>query len=369
MTDDLKEPEQAETLSHLQRKRFIIALMILFTGVFLWVIQGYIITIIMATIFAALLQPAYDTLLEKLGPERRGLTAGLILFLVMIGVGIPVIGLLSLAAAEGLKISQAAVGWINMQVSQNGSVHGLLPDWFPFAEELSAYKSTIFSKLAEWAGTASGFVIRILSAATQGTAQMLVDLFILIYAMFFFLIWGHGTMEAIYKYLPLGAKDRQLIRQKGLFMSRAMIKSILIIGSIQGVLLGLAFWVCGIDAPVFWGLIVVLISAIPGIGAGIIWIPAAVFLVANGQYGLAAGLTFWGILIVGMVDNILRPRLVERDTKMPDLLVLVSTLGGLTAFGAAGIILGPVLAAVMITVLEIYRDAFKDILPDPQEDR
>ncbi|WP_321392413.1 AI-2E family transporter [Emcibacter sp.] len=365
MAEEAKELVQTEDLSLIQRKRFIIALMILFTSVFLWVIQGYIITILMATIFAALLQPAYDALRSKLGAERRGIAAGLLLFLVMIVVGIPVIGLLSLAAAEGLKISQAAVAWINLQVNQNGTVNGLVPDWVPFAAELSAYKATIFSKLAEWAGTASGFIIRILSAATQGTAQMLVDLFILLYAMFFFLIWGHGTMEAIYQYLPLGEKDRQLIRQKGLFMSRAMLKSILIIGSIQGFLLGLAFWVCGIDAPVFWGLIVVLISAIPGIGSGIIWIPAAVYLVASGQYGYAAGLTFWGILIIGMVDNILRPRLVERDTKMPDLLVLVSTLGGLTAFGAAGIILGPVLAAVMITVLEIYKDAFKDILADP----
>ncbi|MFC7050236.1 AI-2E family transporter [Emcibacter nanhaiensis] len=367
MAEEVTEQVQTEDLSLRQRKRFIIGLMILFTSVFLWVIHGYIITIIMATIFAALLQPAYDALLAKLGTERRGLTAGLLLFLVMIVVGIPVIGLLSLAAAEGLKISHAVISWINLQVSQNSTVNGVLPDWFPFADELAAYKSTIYSKLAEWAGTASGFVIRTLSAATQGTAQMLVDLFIMVYAMFFFLIWGHGTMEAIYQYLPLCEKDRQLIRQKGLFMSQAMLKSILIIGSIQGTLLGLAFWVCGIDAPVFWGLIVVLISAIPGIGSGIIWVPAFLYLLASGDYGLAAGLFAWGFFIVGMVDNILRPRLVERDTKMPDLLVLVSTLGGLTAFGAAGIILGPVLAAVMITVLGIYRDAFRDILTEQKD--
>tara|TARA_B100001939_G_scaffold86036_2_gene73667 strand:- start:10366 stop:11460 length:1095 start_codon:yes stop_codon:yes gene_type:complete len=356
---DRQKPAEEEFSYMPQRKSFIIILVLLVSAFFLWVVRDYIIVILMASIFSALLQPFYDRLLAVLGERHRAVTAVLLLIVLVIGVGIPLVGILSLAAAEGLKISQVAITWIEQQINQPGALKELLPAWLPFSEELVLYKSTILSKLAEWAGTASGFIVKMLSAATQGTARMLVEFFILFYAMFFFLIWGHGTIDVISRHLPLSEDDRILIREKGLFMSRAMLKSILIIGSLQGLLLGLAFWAVGINGAIFWGLIVVLISAIPGIGVGLIWIPAVIYLALNGQYLSAVGLILWGVLIVGMVDNILRPRLVQRDTKMPDLLVLVSTLGGLGAFGAVGIILGPVLAAVMITVLGIYRNAFK----------
>ena len=123
----------------------------------------------------------------------------------------------------------------------------------------------------------------------------------------------------------------------------------------------------GIKGAVFWGTVMVVLSIIPAIGTGLVWVPAAVYLFATGQVGAGIGLTVWCVGVVGTADNFLRPRLIGKDTKMPDLLVLLGTLGGLSLFGAVGVIIGPVVAALFITIWEIYGAAFKDVLTEPKE--
>ena len=125
----------------------------------------------------------------------------------------------------------------------------------------------------------------------------------------------------------------------------------------------MGLWVSGINSPVFWGAIVFVLSAIPGVGAPIVWVPAAGYLIATGSVGWGVALAVWGALIVGLADNILRPMLVGRDAKLPDLVILISILGGITSFGAVGIIIGPIIAAILDTVLNIYKRAFAESLP------
>ena len=135
------------------------------------------------------------------------------------------------------------------------------------------------------------------------------------------------------------------------------------IGVIQGVLTGLALWVVGISGAAFWGTVVVVLAAVPALGAPLVWIPAAVWLVVQGDTVSAVGLVAWGIVVIGLVGNILRPRIVGEETRLPDLVVMVSSLGGIAAFGALGIIVGPIIAAVFFVVLDIYRHTFASALP------
>ena len=137
----------------------------------------------------------------------------------------------------------------------------------------------------------------------------------------------------------------------------------MIIGILQGGLAGLAFWVVGIEGSVFWGTIMTVLSVIPGVGTALVWVPAAVYLVATGSVVAGVGVTVFCAAVVGSVDNFLRPRLVGKDTQMHDLLILFSTLGGLFLFGVVGFILGPILAALFVTVWDIYGTAFRDVLP------
>ena len=185
----------------------------------------------------------------------------------------------------------------------------------------------------------------------------------MLYSMYYFLTHGAKVLDKILYYIPLSANEENRMVEKFASVSRATLKGTLIIGVVQGGLAGLAFAVIGIDGAFFWGTIMAVLSIIPGVGTALVWIPAAVFLFAVGRPIAALLLTVWCVGLVGTVDNVLRPWLVGKDTKMPDLLILLGTLGGLVLFGAAGIIVGPIVAALFVTVWEIYGTTFKDILP------
>ena len=184
--------------------------------------------------------------------------------------------------------------------------------------------------------------------------------------MFFFLIYGRPVLDQMLYYLPLSNSDKDLMLEKFISVSRATVKGTLVIGIVQGGLAGLAFAVAGIKGAVFWGTVMVVLSIIPAVGAALVWIPAVVYLLATGEVGGGIGLLVWCGGVVGTADNFLRPRLIGQDTKMPDLLVLLGTLGGLSLFGAVGVIIGPIVAALFLTIWDIYGTAYKDVLTEPQ---
>jgi predicted PurR-regulated permease PerM len=136
-----------------------------------------------------------------------------------------------------------------------------------------------------------------------------------------------------------------------------------VIGIIQGALAGFAFWVAGIEGAALWGTIMTILSIIPGIGAALVWVPAVIVLYITGQYLTATLLAAWCAAVVGTVDNFLRPVLVGRDAKMPDLLILIGTLGGLFLFGLIGFIVGPIVCGLFLTVWDIYGTTFREVLP------
>ena len=192
----------------------------------------------------------------------------------------------------------------------------------------------------------------------------MLSTFVLLYALYFFLVAGPGISRAAAQYIPLKEQDRMRVLEKGVSVTRATLKSILVIGLLQGAMVALAFVVVGIEGPLFWGAIVVVLSSIPAAGPPVVWGPAALYLLMSGQVWAGIGLIVWGMIAVGLIDNVLRPRLVSEETQMPDLLILVSILGGISALGAIGILLGPILAGYLLVVLEIYREVFADSIPN-----
>jgi predicted PurR-regulated permease PerM len=146
-------------------------------------------------------------------------------------------------------------------------------------------------------------------------------------------------------------------------VTRATLKGTAVIGILQGGLAGLAFAVVGIPSAVFWGVIMAVLSIIPGIGSAIVWGPAAIILGATGHPAKAIGLTVFCVTVVGSLDNLLRPILVGKDTQMHELMIFFGTLGGIIMFGVVGVIIGPIIAALFVTVWDIYGVTFKDILP------
>ena len=156
---------------------------------------------------------------------------------------------------------------------------------------------------------------------------------------------------------------------KTLQITAATLKSIVIIGAAQGALVGLGLAVAGIAQPWFWGTVAAAASTLPAIGAGFVWIPAAIYLMATGHVTMGVALAVWGVAVISAVDNLLRVYVVGRGARMPSLLVLISTFGGIATFGVAGILIGPLLAGLLLGVLDLYRTALKSTgLPSSAED-
>jgi predicted PurR-regulated permease PerM len=197
----------------------------------------------------------------------------------------------------------------------------------------------------------------------MGAVNLLFMAFAMLYTMFFFLMDGDKLLHKILYYLPLKDEDEQRMLDKFTSVTRATLKGTAVIGILQGGLAGIAFWVVGIPSAVFWGTIMAVLSIIPGIGTTLVWGPAVIILAAGGNFFKAGGLGIFCALVVGSIDNLLRPILVGKDTQMHELMIFFSTLGGIIMFGVMGMIIGPIVAALFITIWEIYGVAFKDFLP------
>ena len=343
------------------QKITLLLLTFVITTVFVGMLRPFLMAILLASIAAGMAQPLYRRLLKTTRGHSR-LASALCMLLLLAIVVLPLFGILGIVAGQALRISEQVIPWVQEQVEQPDAFADLLAK-IPYADQLSSYRELLLAKAGEVVGAASSFLFTSLSATTRGTVGFLFQLFVMLTTMFYFLSDGGALLRRILFYLPLDHKDEQRLLERFVSVTRATLKGTLVIGAIQGGLAGLAFAVLGIDGALFCGTIMVLLSVVPGIGTGLVWLPAAVILAASGHTGAAIGLALWCALVVGSVDNLLRPRLVGRDTEMHDLMVLFSTLGGIMYFGVLGFVVGPIVAALFVTVWEIYGAAFRDVLP------
>jgi len=345
------------------RKGFVLMLVLMISIVFIATIKGLLAALFLAAVFTGLVYPAYRWLLERFG--GREMVASVTTLLIMLGaVVVPLILFFSVVVAQAVEVTQVVAPWVERHLESSGSSKNALPEWVPYAQELEPYRDQIMSKLAGFASRVGGFLVNSLSKVTQVTAVFLVNLFVMFYAMFFFLVSGPALVHKIMSFLPLSASDKENVLKIGLSVSKATITGTLVIGIVQGALGGVGLAVAGIEGAAFWGTIMVVLSIIPGIGTALVWVPAVIYLFINGHNVAATGLTIWSVAVVGMVDNVLRPRLVGKGARMPDLLVLVSTLGGLGLFGALGLVIGPVIAALFLAAWTIFGQIFEDELSD-----
>jgi predicted PurR-regulated permease PerM len=357
-------PDSPAAKSDLVHQAFVLAVLLATGAAFLGMIANFLIAIVMAAVIGGLLHPAQRWLAGRLR-GREGPSAILLIIGTLLAFVLPLAGLAGVVAAEAVHVSQQIRPWVQEFRAHEGPLTDILPDWMlGYVQLLEPYRDSILDKLAEAASSTGSWLVANVSTVTQGTIGFLLSLFVMTYALYFFLVDGPRLVAALKSHLPLSAADRDLVVGRGLAVTRASLKGILVIGALQGLLVGLGLWAAGLSGAAFWGTIVFVLSAVPGLGAPLIWLPAAGYLAVTGEVGWAIALALWGALVVGLVDNILRPMIVGRDAKLPDLVVLVSILGGITTFGAVGIILGPIVAAMLDTLLGIYRRAFAQWLPE-----
>lgn len=191
----------------------------------------------------------------------------------------------------------------------------------------------------------------------QNTLELVVGFFVMLYLLFFLLRDGPALAAQVGAAVPLNAHYRSRLFSKFVTVVRATVKGNILVAIIQGTLGGIAFAVIGIPAALLWGTVMAFLSLLPAVGATLVWAPVALYLLTTGEPGAAIALAAWGVLVIGLVDNLLRPFLVGKDTRLPDYLVMLSTVGGMAVFGINGFVIGPVIAAMFVAAWDIYTQA------------
>lgn len=346
------------------RTAFVLLLVAAVSALFLAVAWPFLEPLLLGALLAGLFHPLYRWITRLLG-GRQSLGAVLTLLVLFILVLGPVTAFLGIVVQQALSISDQAIPWVRQHLGAASTFN--LHDWLVQRFPALAYYVPSQEELLQHVGTAAksagAFLVAVLSRMTATTAAFILNLFVMLYAMFFFFKDGKKILERIFYYLPLSDEDETRMLARFTSITRATIKGTVIIGIIQGTLAGIAFWMAGIQGAAFWGTIMTILSIIPGIGAALVWVPAVIILFISGQYVAATLLLAWCAAVVGTIDNFLRPALVGRDAKMPDLLILIGTLGGLFLFGPIGFIVGPIVCGLFLTVWDIYGATFKEVLP------
>lgn len=345
------------------RNAFLVLLVVAMSVAFFAMIRAFLLTILMAALFTGVAYPLYRRIVRAFG-ERKRLAAIATLLILLTLVIAPLLSILGIAAAEAVRVNETLLPRLQAMVDEPGEVDRRL-QMLPGYEFVEPYRDQIILNARALAGSAGAFALDVLSATTRATVVFMFHFIVMLYTMYFFLTDGPRMVGAITAYLPLTDVDKQRMLEKFVSVARATLKGTVLIGAFQGGLAGLAFWVVGIDGAVFWATVMTVLSIIPGIGAALIWVPAAIILFAMGWIWQAIALTLFCAIVVSSVDNVLRPILVGRDTQMHELLIFFSTLGGLLMFGAVGFILGPILAALFVTAWEMFGTAFERELAEP----
>jgi len=356
--------DTSPSLARIQ-KGFLLFLVVAITVLFLVMIRRFLVALILAGVFAGMTHTLYLNLAESLNGRTRIAALATVLGLLVVIV-VPVGAFLAVVLAQAVEVVEAAGPWIGEQAGRWQAWIGWLDD-LPVLGQLLPEEGAIAGGMADLAGQAGTFLVNTLGAATTGTVNVALQLFVMAYAMYFFLTDGPAILSRILYFTPLDAESESKLVGRFVSVTRATIKGSILVGLIQGGLAGAAFFVLGIPGAALWSMVMTVLSVIPLLGAVIVWGPAAVILISSGDVAQGIGLALWGLLVVSTIDNFVRPRLIGRDIRMHDLLVLLSTFGGLAMFGLVGFMVGPIIAALFLTAWDLIAVTFADYLPEEKE--
>ncbi|CAN7424728.1 AI-2E family transporter [Acidovorax sp. LjRoot129] len=340
--------------AHPQSKAFLLLLTLVTIafGAILWQFHG---AVFWGVTLAILFAPLHRKLLQRM-PGRTNLAALCTLGLCLVVVILPMTAItISLIQEATVVYERVRSGQLNFGLYLQ-QVISALPAWA--AGLLDSLNLTSITELQEKfssvAVQASRFVAGQALSIGQNTLEFVVSFGLMLYLLFFLLRDGSSLAQRIGHATPLDDGHKRQLVDKFTTVIRATVKGNIVVAASQGALGGMIFWILGIQGPVLWGVLMAFLSLLPAVGAGLIWVPVAIYFLATGAVWQGVVLIAFGVFVIGLVDNVLRPILVGKDTKMPDYVVLISTLGGMSLFGLTGFVIGPVIAALFIATWDLF---------------
>src|SRR2546426_1321497 len=351
--DSMKSPNSIN-LPGFEDKTFLF-LVVVVSLAFAWILWPFFGAALWGTILAILFVPLYRRLMRIMA-HRRTLAALATVMIVLLIVILPLVLIGALLLQEALGVyakfqsGELDLGRFFQQVL------GALPGWV--SDLLNRFGlsnlGSMQDKLSTGLMQGSQLVAAKVFNIGQNTLDLVVNLGIVLYLLFFFLRDGDGLARRIRTAVPLHADQQRELFNMFTTVIRAAVKGNVVMAIVQGALGWLIFWFLGVHAAVLWAVVMAFLSLLPAVGSALVWVPVAIYFLVTGATWQGIVLIAFGVLVIGMVDNVLRPILVGKDTKMPDYVVLISTLGGMAIFGLNGFVIGPVIAAMFMSVWEIF---------------
>lgn len=321
-----------------------------------YIFQPFLTAIVAAAILSILFKPTYRFFTKLFGGRTIWGSFAACLAVALLIVT-PIVFTLSLAVVEANHLYET--------IGQDQTLEQLIDSGvtylntrplahYVFSAEL-LNPDQISSDIKELGANALG----ILQTAYQSVTHFFFWSFIMFFTLFYLFIDGEKAFHYLLKLSPLKNEHEKLLAEKFISISRATLKGTLVVGTVQGLLGGIAFWIVGVPSPAIWGLMMILLSMIPLIGSALIWLPAALFLLLIGDVWQGVFLLAVGFGVISVIDNILRPRFVGKDTQMHPLVIFFAIIGGIAYFGLPGFVIGPIFIALFLALWEIYAVEFK----------
>ncbi len=336
---------------------FLILSLLAVLVLFFLMIKGFMVPIIVAAVFATLFRSMYLRLVGWTR-GRKGIAAILACLILLLVLLIPLYVLFNVIINQAITLYDS-VGPALEELFTSGDFTPDALTHHPLAVKLKLDQIDWQATIKEGITTISTYAGKAINATSRSTFSFLTNLLMIFFTMFYFFRDGDDLVRQIMAFLPLEEGYKHQIVTRFDAISRATIKGSVILGAIQGLLGGVTLWIFGFKAAVMWGMVMVILSLLPMVGAYMVLIPAAIYDIVMGNTASGIAIILISVIVISNIDNLLRPRLVGRDAGMHDLMVFFSTLGGIGLFGALGFIIGPVVASLLITLLDIYSAEFK----------
>jgi predicted PurR-regulated permease PerM len=346
---------------NLQYKTLLL-LVVLVTIAFIWILLPFYGAVFWAVILGIIFAPVQRRLQLRFN-RPRNVTSLFTLTICLVIAILPVIVISALLVQEGTVLYKSVesgeldiAGYLaEFKDLLPASVQGLL-DRMGMGD-----LNGLRDKIAKGAMTGSQYLATQAFSFGQGTFDFVVSFFIMLYLLFFFLRDGQELVRKLRTAVPLAEQQKRRLQLKFTRVVRATVKGNVVVAVTQGALGGFIFWVLDIPSALLWAVIMAFLSLLPAVGAGIVWAPVAVYFLLSGMIWQGVVLALFGVFVIGLVDNVLRPILVGKDTRMPDYLILISTLGGMAVFGLNGFVIGPLIAALFMSTWGIFSGQKKTV--------
>ena len=340
--------------SKINRYAFFI-LLVGVTVLLFWVTRPFLLAVFWAVVLAIIFHPIDTWWSKRIRNNAASATVAFISTVLLIGVPLFFLSGVILNELQTIYTNIVSGSFLEERMQSVIEYVRTVPSIAPLEGELVLLQE----KTTDLVGRAVNLLSNNIRTVGGNIVHSLLSLFVLFYTLFFLFKDGPRWKKSITQSLPLSNENAHKLANRFSSITRATIKGVFLVGIVEGIVAALIFYLTGVPTPVLWGFAVFLTSVVPGIGTGVVWFPVAAYLFLSGAYWQTVLVLISGLLVVIVMDNIIRPRMLGKDTQLPDAFILLSTFGGIIAFGMSGILLGPLIAGLFIAVWEIFRAEYK----------